>query len=135
MAFDREIAALTIACEAGNQSVECQTAVAGVLFNRLKLNPLRYGRSIAAVCLKRYQFSEWLPDVSDNALIERVAASSETSDVIVNALAAYDAALKGGDPSLGAVGFYATTIAEPAWASAATLTVQLGIVRFYKDVK
>lgn len=136
MAFDREICALTIFAEASDQPAECRRAIAHVIFNRMQLDPVRYGHTAAAVCLKRYQFSEWNDDVGDNANLIRAASTPITDGVMMDCLAAYSEALEGGaDPSQGATHFYADSIPEPNWAKDATFTVKLGRVLFYKGVR
>ena len=135
MAFDREIGALTIFCEASNQPPECRRAIAFSIFNRMRLNPVRYGHTIAAVCLRRMQYSEWNADTADNANLLRAASTLETDGVMQDCLAAYQQALTGGaDPSNGATHFYARSIAAPSWTQSATLAAQIGDVLFWRDV-
>ena len=135
MAFDREIAALTIFCEASDQSPECRRAIAFSLFNRMRENPQRYGSTIAAVCLKRMQYSEWNADAADNANLLRAASTPATDKVMMDCLSAYQTAIAGGsDPSNGATHFYANSIPAPAWTANATLAAQIGNVLFWRDV-
>lgn len=133
---DEQIAVLTIAAEADSQPVAAQVAVGATLFNRHKLNnPKRYGSSIAGICVKRYQFSEWNDDVADNANLERVTAMNADHPAIVSAIVAYKRAETGEDPTNGATHFYADGIPKPSWAMPpAAMTVKLGIINFYKDV-
>lgn len=132
MAFDREIAALTIFCEASGEPHEGKVAVAATFFNRLKTN--RFGKTVAAVCLQRYQYSEWNDDRGDNANLDRGAETPEADPVMAECLAAYDEAVRGGDPSLGATHYYAVSIPAPAWAAQGTETVQIGRHKFFKNV-
>src|ERR1035437_4028303 len=111
MAFNRELAALTIFCEASGELHAGKVAVAATLFNRLKAG--RFGKSIAGICLKRYQYSEWNDDQGDNANLERAAVTPEEDPVMVDCLAAYDEAAAGADPSLGATHYHADYIAPP----------------------
>src|SRR5260221_260957 len=111
MAFDRQIAALTIYCEASGEPHEGKVAVAATLFNRLKTG--RFGKTIAAVCLRRYQYSEWNDDKANNANLIRGAETPEANPVMADCLAAYDEALAGADPSLGAMHYYAASIPSP----------------------
>ena len=132
MAYDREIATITICCEASNQLHVVRQGVAASLFNRLAAK--RYGQTIAAVCLRRYQFSEWLADAADNANLERVASKPNDDPILLDCAVAYDEAAAGKDPTDGATHFYADGIPEPSWAKVATFTVKLGAVNFFKDV-
>lgn len=129
---DKPIGVLTIAAEASNQSHECRLAIAASLFNRLADG--RFGHSIAAVCLKRYQYSEWNDDSVDNANLIRVAVMLPDDPVILDCAVAYDQAAAGADPSGGATHFFADSISRPQWAALATFTVKIGSVLFYKDV-
>ncbi len=133
MAFDREIAALTIYCEASGEPHEGKVAVAATLFNRLKTG--RFGKTIAAVCLARYQFSEWNDDKGNNANLIRGAETPEANPVMADCLDAYDEASRGADPTKGATFYYADYIAAPAWAATGVETVQIGRHKFFRDVK
>src|SRR5258708_25553952 len=99
MAYDKAIAVMTIAAEASSQSHLGRVAVAAVLFNRRRDG--RWGNTVAAVCLKRMQFSEWNSDPMDNANLERVAQMGDDDPVIVECGVAYDEAAAGVDPSGG----------------------------------
>jgi N-acetylmuramoyl-L-alanine amidase len=132
MAFDRQITIFTIACEASNQSHVVRQGVAASILNRVKDG--RFGKTASAVCLKRFQYSEWLADAADNANLERVAGMTDTDPVILDCGLAYDQAVSGTDPTDGATHFFADSIAPPDWADKATFTVKLGNVLFYKDV-
>lgn len=132
MAFDREIATITVACEASNQPHVVRQGVAASIINRW--HDGRYGATVAAVCLKRYQYSEWLADAADNTNLERVASKSNDDPVLLDCAIAYDEAAAGADPTGGATHFYADGIPEPSWAKVATPTAKLGAVNFFKDV-
>jgi N-acetylmuramoyl-L-alanine amidase len=132
MAYDKPIAVLTIAAEASSQSHAGRQGVAASLFNRLAAK--RYGSTIAGICLKRFQYSEWNGDAADNANLERVANMSPDDPVILDCAIAYDEAAAGADPTNGATHFWADTIPEPYWAKQATLTVKIGAIQFAKDV-
>lgn len=132
MAFDREIGALTIYCEASGEPHEGKVAVAATLFNRLKTG--RFGKTIASVCLARYQYSEWNDDKADNANLIRGAETPALNPVMADCLDAYDEASRGGDPSLGATHYYAVSIPAPAWAATGVETVQIGRHIFFKNV-
>lgn len=129
---DKPIAVLTIAAEASNQLHVVRQGVAASIFNRLKDG--RFGKSIAGICLKRYQYSEWLADAQDNANLERVANMAPDDPIILDCAIAYDEAATGIDPTNGSTHFFASGIPTPSWANAATMTVKLGSLFFYKDV-
>jgi hypothetical protein len=135
---DRIVCAITAACEENDPTA--RRWIVWVIFNRAQINPARYGSTPAAVCLKRMQFSEWNADSADNANLERVAAKAPDDPVILDALAAYDEVLAAvvageGDPTGGAVNFYADTIAAPAWTQGATMTGKQGSTMFFANVK
>lgn len=135
MPFDRELAGITITCEASDQSQDAQLAVAYSLINRV--NAGRFEKTVAGVCMQRYQYSEYLPDAGDNANLERVLNLPETDPQIVAALRAYDSAASGvpPDPTGGATHFYADSISPPDWTVGATEACKLGSLVFWKNVK
>lgn len=135
MAFDRAFAGATIYCEASGQSALARRMVAWSLFNRLRDG--RFGSTIAQICLRRAQFSEWLSDPQDNANLLRMAGTPETDSVLMDALSAYQEALAGNgpDPTGGATHFYAEPLPAPSWTEPpAIFTVQEGRLRFYRNV-
>ena len=132
MAFDREIAALTIRCEAEGESHEGKVAVAASFFNRLAAG--RFGKTIASVCLHRMQYSEWNADPVDNRNLVRVAESADDDPINADCLAAYDEAAAGADPTGGATHYFAVSIPAPNWAATGEFTVQIGHHLFYKNV-
>lgn len=131
---DRIIVAATAACEESDS--EARLWIVHSIFNRWRLNPARFGTTPAAVCMKRYQYSEYLPDVGDNANLERVLAKTASDPVIIDALAAYDAVAAGQpDPTQNATHFFADSIAAPSWTNGATFTGKRGRTQFYANVK
>ena len=133
--FDRPITILTVACEASSESEECQQAIVASIRNRVLAG--RWEKSMAGVCMQRYQYSEFLPDAGDNADLERVLALPNDSPELAAAMQAYDAvtADQGLDPSQGSTHFYADGIPMPSWARApAMLAVKIGRVNFWKGV-
>jgi len=133
MAYDKPIAVITIACEASGEAHEVKVAVGATILNRVASG--RFQRSVAAVCLKRMQFSEWNADTGDNANLERVALMSDEDPTILDCEKAWDEAVAGSDPSNGATHYYDDSIPKPVWAVNATLTAKLGRLNFYKDVR
>lgn len=132
MAYDKPIAVVTIACEASNRSHAVRQGVAASLFNRLALK--RYGHTIAAICLKRFQYSEWNADAADNANLERVASLPDDDAVILDCAVAYDEVAAGADSTDGATHFYDESIPAPSWAAVSTFTVKIETVLFFKNV-
>lgn len=133
MAYDKAIAVITVAAEASNQSHPARQGVAASIFNRLADG--RFGTTIAAICLKRFQYSEWNGDASDNANLERVAKLPDGDPVILDCAVAYDEAAAGKDPTGGATHYHDTSIAPPNWTQGATRTCQIGALIFYTNVK
>jgi spore germination cell wall hydrolase CwlJ-like protein len=132
MAFDKPFVTVTIACEASNQPHSARVGVAETILNRSK-DP-RYGRSPAAECLRRFQFSEWNGDAIDNANVERVLRMSDSDPVIVDCAAAWDEAVAGSNLTGGATHFFSDGIPEPVWAQDATFTAKLGALNFFRNV-
>lgn len=134
MAFDRQIAALTLFCEASNASAEERRCVMHTMFNRVASG--RFQKTVAAVCLKRYQFSEFNDDVGDNANLERGALASDNDAAILDCLAAFDEAVNGGqDHTGGATHYHDKSISPPSWAIGATKTLETAKFCFYRNVK
>lgn len=130
---DRVIVAMTAACEESDS--EARRWIVHSIFNRATIDPQRYGAAPAAVCLKRYQYSEFLPDAGDNANLERIAIKTASDPDVLDALRAYDEVAAGAlDPTNGATHFYADSISEPAWAKKATYVGKAGRTLFFSDV-
>lgn len=130
---DETIAVITIACEAENQPHNAKVGVAATILNRLRDG--RWGKSAAAVCLQRLQFSEWNDDRPDNANLVRVAVKPADDPVIVDCLAAWHEALVGADPTNGATHFYADDIPAPNWTVGATQSARIGAINFFSNVR
>jgi hypothetical protein len=136
MAGDRVIVALTTFCEASSCSPEERRYVVHPIFNRCRVNPVRYGKTPAMVCLKRIQFSEWNDDTLDNLNLMRGAATPESDPIWIDCLAAYDEVLAGGlDLTKGATHFHAKSIDPPYWTVGATLTLETAKLKFYTNVR
>jgi len=134
MAFDRAIATLTIFCEASSASQEERVAIAWTIFNRVRDG--RFGKTVAGVCLKRYQFSEWNGDAADNANLERGANTPGNDPVMLACASAYDE-VQGStnDPTKGATHYHDNSIAPPAWTQSAAMTLATPKFKFYAGVK
>ncbi|HEY6018760.1 MAG TPA: cell wall hydrolase, partial [Candidatus Paceibacterota bacterium] len=70
---DIDVMSRTIYGEARGEQWDGQVAVGWVIRNRLEDSAKRYGKTIAEVCQKPYQFSCWLK--SDPNLIKLVAVT------------------------------------------------------------
>lgn len=133
MAFDTQIAAITIYCEASNGTQAEREAIAHVILNRIKAG--RWGKTAAAVCLKRYQFSEWNGDQLDNANLMRAAEAADDDATLRACAAAFVWAKNIDDPTNGATHYHDKSIAPPAWTVGATMTLETAKFKFYAGVK
>ena len=132
---DSVVVPLTALCEDSNP--DAQRAIMHSILNRYELDPVRYGSTGAAVCYKRYQYSEYLPDPGDNADLERNASLGARNEAVVRAIGFYHAIITGQETDFtgGATHFYATSIAPPAWTKGATHCGVWGGTTFWKNVK
>lgn len=134
MAFDRSIAALTTFCEASSASAMERRCVVHSFFNRVADG--RFGKTIAAVCLKRYQYSEFNDDAADNANLERGAVTPDSDPVMLDCVAAYDEVLAGAFDRTGAATHYHDkSIAPPKWTIGAIVSLETAKFIFYRGVK
>lgn len=136
MAFDRQIAALTLFVEASGTSTEERRAVCHVLFNRLNDPKRRFGTTLAEVCLMRFQFSPWLDDKGDNANLRRGARASDDDPIVQECLALYDTVAAGSDPdpTRGACHYIDRSIPNPGWAQQAAVSLETTSFRFFTGV-
>lgn len=134
MANDRAIAQITAYCEASSASPADRRCVVHTFFNRVKSG--RFQPTVAGVCLKRYQFSEWNGDAQDNANLERGANAPDSDLIMIDCGKAYDEVLAGvPDQTDGATHYHDKTIAPPAWIMGATMTLETPKFLFYRGVK
>lgn len=135
MAGDRTIASYTIYGEASGEDYQTRLGVAYCIINRFKAG--RFGKTIAAVCLARLQFSSWNSDEGDRNNLLRAALCPDTDPIFVDCGNAYDQAYFGAvpDPTHGATNYYDTSIPPPDWTVGAIRTVQLGRLVFYRGVR
>src|SRR5437868_3456679 len=118
MAFDRAFAAVTIFCEASGASPLERRCIAWTMRNRLR--SARYGKTIAEICLRHFQFSEWNDDKPDNDNLMRGARAADADPVMIDSVRAFDEALAGAaDPTGGATHYHDKSIARAAvpWAA------------------
>ena len=133
MAFDREMVALTVFCEASNASPHERRCIVHTMNNRVKSG--RYGQTLAEVCLRRFQFSEWNDDAGDNANLLRGARVSGGDPIMLDCLNAY-AEIQTGvfDPTGNSTHYHDKSISPPAWTKDATLSLETEKFRFYSKV-
>lgn len=134
MAYDKEIVSLTAFCEASNASPFERRCVIHTMVNRLKLK--RYGLTLAEVCLKRYQFSEWNDDPANNSNLMRGARTSDNDVTLMDCEYAYNEIIGSGafDPTKGATHYHDKSISPPLWTSLATLALTTEKFVFYSNV-
>jgi spore germination cell wall hydrolase CwlJ-like protein len=135
MALDFAIATYTIYCEASGESRQAKLGVAYSEISRWKTG--RFGETIAVVCLKRKQYSEWNGDVVNNNNLLRAARCSDTDPSWLECLDVFHAAMAGSepDPTHGATHYHDTSIDPPDWTIGAIRTAQLGKLIFYRGVR
>ncbi len=138
MTWELSTAARTAWQEVRGEPLEGQRAFTHVLVNRQRDG--RWGKSLAAICLARSQFSAWGPvDPSSVQMVQNFRASCALKDddaVLVGFEKLIQAALDGEpDPTLGATHYYADSIPSPPWAKTGTFCCQIGHHRFYKNVR
>ena len=132
MTWAIDVAARTLAQEARGEPAEGQAAVAHVIKNRLLSG--RWGKSLAAVCLWRGQFSGWYMPRDPN--FEYACSLRDDDPVLVKMRGVMQAAMDSAtDPTNGATHYYATSIEAPTWIQGATFCGQIGHHKFYKNVK
>lgn len=129
MSWDDQIAARTIWAEARGEPEDGQSAVAHVLWNRLRDG--RWGKSLATVCLSPMQFSCW--NASDGQRV-RMAALPEDDVTLRKMLTVLFVAERWSpDPSGGALYYFADTIQPPSWAAKMKFLVKIGHHSFFTD--
>jgi len=125
--YDMEILAKTIFGEARGEPHEGQVAVACVILNRWKSKKWFAGPTIAATCLKPYQFSCWNKSDPNSQKIAKLsyAQYSKYFDVIKEAEAH--------DVTNGATHYHTEGI-HPKWAEGITPCKVFAHHVFYKDI-
>lgn len=136
MAFDRTDSAKITFCEASSASAFERRCVMHSIFNRVRVNPHRYGKTVAAVCAKRFQYSEMNDDIADNNNLERAAVADDNDPIILDCLAAFDEVRTAIiDPTKNATGYHDKSIPPPYWTVGATMTLETPKFFFYSNVK
>jgi len=115
--------ARTLWGEARGDGTRGMEAVAAVIMNRVRSR--RYPSKVAAVCLQKYQFSVWLEgDPNFPKMLAVTVADPNFVKARSIALRAMSGTL--GDPTGGALHYYAKYIEPPYWADGATETAHIG---------
>jgi uncharacterized protein (TIGR02594 family) len=126
--------ARTIFGEARGESNAGREAVGHVVINRV--NSHRFKDSVGGVCLQPMQFSCFNVGDPNRPII--LAQKLDSGDAVFQeCVSAAKGVIAGAvaDNTGGATHYYAKTIAPPSWTVGATFTVEIGVHRFYKNVK
>lgn len=138
-----DILARTLYGEARGEAERGMTAVACVIMNRVHLSeqsmvnahgPLWWGRDVASVCLKPYQFSCWNRDDPNR---RKIIAVTKDDAVFAAAKRIATRAILGllDDVTVGATHYHArgmTPTQIPTWARGMTPVATIGRHIFYK---
>lgn len=135
---DLDVFARTIFGEARGEAFYGQVAVAWVIMNRYLRNTTRWGRSIADVCLKPWQFSCWNKNDPNYA---RILAVGFDDPAYQRAFGISCLVLRGDllDPTGGADHYHTVgtpagaKVWPPTWAKEMTLTARVGRHQFLKE--
>jgi spore germination cell wall hydrolase CwlJ-like protein len=135
---DVDVLARTIYGEARGESMQGKRAVGNVVVNRAR-NPGWWSRgvdgepddSVAAVCLKPWQFSAWNHGDPNRLKVEDVTLDNELfRDCYYAALAVLQD--RAGDPTDGATSYHATSMDPPPdWAQGRAPLCRIGGHAFY----
>lgn len=135
---DTEVMARTLYGEARGESDQGKTAVGWVIMNRVAFAQARgtywWGNTIRNVCLKPFQFSCWNLNDPNRRIIETVRPGDPIFDRCLE-IAQQVIAGRLPSPVDGATHYYAQYINRPAWVPGATFVTQIGVHKFYKDVR
>ncbi len=127
-----DLLARTIWGEARGETVRGMEAVAAVVMNRVA-RPGWWGRTVASVCTKAYQFSCWNEGDPNRP---KLLAVTEADPVFAIAQRIARRAIAGtlNDPTGGATHYHAAAIL-PRWAAHKTPCARIGRHLFYNDVE
>lgn len=120
---DMDLLARLVTAESSGESFEGQVAVAATILNRLE-DP-RYPSTIKGII---YQVTEGRYYQYSPVLDGRI-----NQPAIPQAFKAIDAALKGWDPSNGAIGFYNPAKTTNAWVRSHPVTATIGLHVFFRN--
>lgn len=127
-----DIYARTIYGEARGESWTGKLAVAWTIRNRAD-RPNWWGKTITEVCLKPWQYSCWLHDDPNSAILRAVTLEdAKFRECLAAACLVYNKAM--GDPTSGATHYYALSMDKPPkWAASMKALTVIGGHRFYRD--
>ncbi|MGC2855987.1 cell wall hydrolase [Novispirillum sp. DQ9] len=134
----REVLARTLYGEARGESLAGKEAVACVILNRVARAQARggshwWGRDVAGVCLKPWQFSCWNATDPNR---DKLLSVTESDRAFRACLDVADRALAGtlADSTRGATHYHTRTV-TPAWSRGRTPCAEVGAHVFYNDVE
>jgi N-acetylmuramoyl-L-alanine amidase len=130
-ANDVDILARTIWAEARGESQQGKRAVAWTVLNRVAAKSW-YGKTVASVCLKPWQFSCWN---ENDPNLPKLQAVDLNRNSYRNAMCAALSVMQGHspDPTEGSRHYHASNV-RPLWAKGHTPVVRLGRHAFYNDI-
>ena len=137
--FDVSVLALTLWGESRGESLEGRIAVASVIRNRANEKSW-YGKGIAGVCLKRWQFSCWLPQGGESNFKQLMAMANKSYGVRLKNLAYRECDWIAQGICAGDVRdqvkrsnhYYVDGASTPKWAVGQTPVLQLGTHLFFR---
>lgn len=106
-------------------------AVASVIWNRWRVQPLYFGITPREVCLKPYQFSCWNKNDPNLERLLTPHISDETYS-LCKMVADEFLAGKGEDVVNGSDHYHAIWLAPPSWAIGKLPVIDIGTHRFYR---
>ncbi|MET4697692.1 N-acetylmuramoyl-L-alanine amidase [Constrictibacter sp. MBR-5] len=126
-----DLLARTIWGEARGEPVRGMEAVAAVVMNRVA-RPGWWGRTVASVCTKAYQFSCWNEDDPNRA---KLLAVTDADPIFAIARRIARRAVAGtlDDPTGGATHYHSVDV-HPRWATGKTPHARIGRHLFYADI-
>ena len=137
--LEDDVLALTLWGESRGESLEGRIAVACVIRNRASAESW-YGHGIAGVCLKRWQFSCWLPQGGESNCRQLMAMANKTPGArfrnieyrecywIAHGICASSVR----DQVKRANHYYVDGTRKPKWAVGQTPVLQLGTHLFFR---
>jgi len=131
---DLDIVARTLYGEARGEvakvGIIALEAIASVIWNRLKVNPKRFGSTPKEVCLKPYQFSCW--NINDPNLPVLLSPLKNKISSLCYMVAEEFLTNKGIDVTNYADHYHSRWIQTPSWAEGCLPVVDIGTHRFYR---
>lgn len=125
-----DIAARTVYGEARGEPFAGKLAVAWVIRNRV--NRKRFGSGVIGVCLKKYQFSCWLPDDPNSKILKsKTPKGAAWGDCKTAVVQAFSDTVE--DPTHGAT-HYCVLSMTPKWAIGKTPSATIGGHKFFANI-